>query len=205
MVVSMDTANTNDYLYAKQLLCILSLTRVQRAVKVGKVEFDHDAVQAELKKVLENIKDNLTFPLNAMRTGFSHINFEILHESVCELLKVSPSPVVDKILRGQVQEVHIYGRPDKRDLFNVLKTEFIERNKRFDCRWHITAILKSLDDIFNTVNAYISYSDVKINVGLAIAGINMIEGVDFAFSLAEDGEGVFDCDKDFIIEVKEND
>lgn len=205
MVVPMDTENTKDYLYAKQLLCILSLTRLQRAVKIKDVNFSTSDAQAELKTVLENIKDNLVFPITAMRRGVSHVNFEIINESVHELLKPNVGKTINEIIRGQVSESQIYSKPNKESLFKILQQEFIDRNKLFDCRFPVTHILKELDNIFNMVNAYVAYTDVKINVSMAIAAINIIESAEFAFSLSEDGEAVFDCDKDFIIEVREND
>lgn len=205
MVVPMDTENTKDYLYAKQLLCILSLTRLQRAVKIKDVNFSTSDAQAELKTVLENIKDNLVFPITAMRHGVSHVNFEIINESVHELLKPNVGKTINEIIRGQVSESQIYSKPNKESLFKILQQEFIDRNKLFDCRFPVTHILKELDNIFNMVNAYVAYTDVKINVSMAIAAINIIESAEFAFSLSEDGEAVFDCDKDFIIEVREND
>lgn len=205
MVIPMETVNTPDFLYAKQLLCILSLTRLKRAVKIKGVDFSAGDAEGELKVVLENLKDNLTFPLNAMRKGNSHIDFDIISESVDQLLKVNVCPTINDIVRGQVTEAQIYHKPNKTALYGILKKEFVERNKLFDCRYPITRILKELDNIFNMVNAYARYPDAKINVSMAIAAINMIESVDFAFSLAEEGERVFDCDKDLIIEVIEND
>lgn len=205
MVVPMETGNTPDFLYAKQLLCILSLTRLKRAVRIKGADFSEEEAKSELKIVLCNLKDNLTFPLNAMRKGNTHINFEIVSESVDQLLKVNVCPTIRDVIYGQVTEAQIYSKPNKVSLYGILKQEFVEKNKLFDCRYSITRILKELDNIFNMVNAYTRYPDAKINVSMAVAAINMIESVDFAFSLAEEGEGVFDCDKDLIIEVIKND
>lgn len=207
MVSSTETINTKDFLFLKQLLCLIALTRLRKVVRVDRLSFERDDLEKEAKTVLLNIQQNLIFPTQAMRSGFSHVNFNMVNESAAALVDQRENNlVIRNVIKGQVTESQIYSKPEKAGLFEALKEDFCVRNKLYDSRAPISSVLKNLDSLFNTLFAYLSYDDAKINVSMAIAIVNMIESVEYTFQLSEDGEEVFWNDPDKImIKVTEHD
>lgn len=186
-----ETYNSQEFLYLKQLLCMIAVRRLNKVIKIDDKVVEVGNLVTEASISLNNLRDNMTMPISTMRSGNSAVNFEVLEDSVEELVDRSDNVVVREAIEGQLSAVQVFNRPDKNYLFNDFKREFTERNKLFDSRKSVTRLLDDCDKAFNQVSAYIQSDTSTVSIQIAIACLNVIESVDFAFSLSEDGEQVF--------------
>ena len=184
-------------LYIKQLLCTLQITRLNRIVKINDIETNEVELKKELHNLMLKLKDEFTIPETTIRLDRSVVDMSELLIELVELLdhkeqnKYGTS--ANKLFREPLCIDHIYRLPNLSIIYNKARNTFKERNKYFsDSRITISQIVNKLDIIYDTVNSFIQTSETTIPLGRVITYINLIAIVDYAFTISEIGESVFD-------------
>lgn len=196
--------NAENYLLLKQTLCMLAVTRLNKVISIDGCSVEQAAIAKTCTNLFEQIQDEFYIPTITIRSGFSAVNFDFLSEGIDMLINKSDHVVIRNVIEGPVLQKHIYSTPDKPTLFKEFKKEFLERNKLFEARSAITRIMNNVDKATGAIGSYIQSQDGSVSIQYAIACVNAIESADYAFTLSDDGEGVF-IDKTNKIEVFEND
>lgn len=184
-------------LYIKQLLCTLQITRLNRIVKINDIETNEVELKKELHNLMLKLKDEFEIPEITIRNDRSVVDMQILLSELTDLLDSSQEnkygSSANKLFNEPLCIDHIYRLPNLSIIYNNAKETFIERNKYFsDSRITISKIINKLDIIYNTINSFIQTSETTIPLSKVITYVNIIQIVDYTFSISEIGESVFD-------------
>lgn len=184
-------------LYIKQLLCTLQITRLNRIVKINDIETNEVELKKELHNLMLKLKDEFTIPETTIRLDRSVVNMDEILIELTELLDYKQEnkygTSANKLFREPLCVDHIYRLPNLTIIYNKVRDTFKERNKYFsDSRITISQIINKLDIIYDTVSSFIQTGEHTIPLGKVITYINLIAIVDYAFTISEIGESVFD-------------
>lgn len=197
-MVIRDTINTDKYLYIKKLLCMLSLSRLQKCIKINDEEYDEEDFKKELLDELSSLNNNLTIPSFTIRTNSSYINLEDIFNATIDVIEAPDSTNKDsdfwihKKKTTQITDKDIYELPNKELAFNELFRDYQSRTAPYDnVRSYVIKIINNIDYMLSNITSFVTNKDTFVNLSLAIFYMNTIEFLDWVFSLSEFGESIF--------------
>lgn len=190
MVIVTQTVNSDEFLYLKQLLCMIGVIRLNRCIKINNEEVNYENLRKEAQASLHNLTGRFEVPTMVLRTDRSTINFGEVLKAVEEY--GTHDIRITSLKQKQLTQKDIFGKPDKNGMFLLYRNDFWEEEGLFiNQRVNVAKILNMCEGFFNCVGSYIQHDSSTITLSEAVTCLNMLEGMEYTFTLSEEGEAPF--------------
>lgn len=190
--------NESIFLYLKKSFCLVECMRLNRIIKLNDEVVELTDLENELKEKLAILRDDFIYPFDAMRYDCSIVDFEELAHRVKSVMH--PDPLLDtennppKMLCDKITNNDIYIGVNKHKAFDKFKERFLEKNGYWtDIGHSVVSLMNWVKEIFNALEAYLSFSKESSSMGLvkAIHYLNLLEYIEWVFYLNQYNETVF--------------
>lgn len=189
-MVTTINANSESYLYLKQLVCLIGIMRLKRSIKIYNKEVNYEQALKQAFNLVNKLQDSFEVPVNTLRTDRSTIDFEMIRETVSNFNNFNTNN--DNLKHKQINQSDIFIKPYKDKLFEYLKGLHKENKIYTDQRVSISRILEQVEYLFNAIVSYIQSEESSIPLSKVVFNINLLDAIEFLFVLAEESETVFD-------------
>ena len=193
MVIT-QTLNTEEYIYLKQLICMIAAKRLEFAIELDGHNVDYDNLIVEARHSLNNLIENQQYPKNCLRANQSVVNFkEVVNEAI-DCWTHTKENKYDKI----VNRFDIYKRPIPTVIYEGVYDIFKSNNKYFsDQDGHIQSLMTMRERFFELTKEFINRYDSQYCYQQAIIAINVIAAIEIYIEYAEVGEKAFFGEKEY--------
>lgn len=201
MVAAQTIISPNEaaFLYLKKSFCIIECMRLNKIININNEAVDLHKLENELMGDLASIKENFIYPFDVLRQDRCIIDLELLSYKVNTILhpgygEETPEKQPETLC-NKITENDVYNGVNKDKAFQRFKERFLESNSYWtDIGHSFVNLMESIKELFNRLNAYLSFSrsDSAMDLAKAVHCINLLEYLDWVFNLIQHDESIFD-------------